>query len=49
LRLRGTRRDTDWLRSLTGGTLVIGGDGRYFNATAVQTIIKIAVAHGVKR
>jgi phosphoglucomutase len=28
-------------------TLVIGGDGRYYNDTAIQTIIKMAVANGV--
>eukprot|EP00613_Pedinella_sp_CCMP2098_P014814 CAMPEP_0171761938 /NCGR_PEP_ID=MMETSP0991-20121206/48366_1 /TAXON_ID=483369 /ORGANISM="non described non described, Strain CCMP2098" /LENGTH=1066 /DNA_ID=CAMNT_0012365321 /DNA_START=37 /DNA_END=3233 /DNA_ORIENTATION=+ len=28
-------------------TLVIGGDGRYFNPTAIQTIVKMAVANGV--
>lgn len=32
-----------------GKTLVIGGDGRYYNRTALQTIIKIAVANGVGR
>lgn len=31
------------------GTLLIGGDGRYFNAEAIQTIIKIGTANGVKR
>ena len=31
------------------GTLLIGGDGRYFNKEAIQTIIKMAVANGVKR
>eukprot|EP00980_Cylindrotheca_fusiformis_P020148 scaffold7212_cov165-Cylindrotheca_fusiformis.AAC.8 len=31
------------------GTLLIGGDGRYFNKEATQTIIKMAVANGVKR
>ena len=31
------------------GTLLIGGDGRYFNEQAIQIIIKIAVANGVKR
>jgi len=30
-------------------TLVIGGDGRYFNDVAIQTIIAIAAANGVKR
>eukprot|EP00934_Nitzschia_sp_Nitz4_P008637 Nitzschia sp. Nitz4//scaffold7_size249615//100468//103967//NITZ4_001168-RA/size249615-augustus-gene-0.30-mRNA-1//-1//CDS//3329558415//8627//frame0 len=34
---------------ISEGTLLIGGDGRYFNAEAIQTIIKIAVANGVKR
>ncbi len=31
------------------GSLVIGGDGRYFNDTAIQTIVKMGVANGVKR
>lgn len=31
------------------GTLVIGGDGRYYNPEAIQTIIKMGVANGVKR
>jgi len=31
------------------GTLMIGGDGRYFNAEAIQIIIKMGVANGVKR
>lgn len=30
------------------GALVIGGDGRYFNSTAIQVIIKMAVANGVR-
>ena len=31
------------------GSLLIGGDGRYFNAEAIQIIIKMGVANGVKR
>lgn len=29
--------------------LVIGGDGRYYNNTAIQTILKMAAAHGFSR
>ena len=36
-------------RGLTGQTLVLGGDGRYYNRTAVQTILKLAAANGVAR
>jgi len=35
--------------NVSEGTLVIGGDGRYFNPEAIQTIIKMGVANGVKR
>jgi len=31
----------------TGKTLIVGGDGRYFNAQAIQTILKMAAANGV--
>lgn len=31
------------------GTLVVGGDGRYYNDVAIQTIVKMGVANGVKR
>lgn len=31
------------------GSLVIGGDGRYFNDKAIQTIIRMGAANGVKR
>ncbi|MFP4181659.1 MAG: alpha-D-glucose phosphate-specific phosphoglucomutase [Thiohalospira sp.] len=34
---------------LRGGTLVLGGDGRYYNQTAIQTILRMAAAHGVGR
>lgn len=32
-----------------GATLVIGGDGRYFNDSVVQIIAKISAANGVKK
>ncbi|RNF04828.1 phosphoglucomutase [Trypanosoma rangeli] len=32
---------------ITPDTLVLGGDGRYFLAEAIQTIIKVAAANGV--
>ena len=32
-----------------GKTLVLGGDGRYFNAAAAQTILKMAAANGAAR
>lgn len=32
-----------------GGTLVVSGDGRFYNLEAIQTIIKIAAANGVGR
>ena len=36
----------DSLEDFTGKTLVLGGDGRYFNRVAIQIIIKIAAANG---
>jgi len=33
--------------SAVGSTLVVGGDGRFFCAEAVDVIIKIAAANGV--
>lgn len=32
---------------IRGQTLVVGGDGRFYNETAIQVIVKMAAAHGV--
>ena len=34
---------------LSQETLVVGGDGRYYNREAIQRIIRMAAAHGFKR
>lgn len=34
---------------LTDGALLLGGDGRFYNDTAIQVIIKMAIANGVRR
>jgi phosphoglucomutase len=39
----------DVLPELAGGTLVLGGDGRFHNDRAIQTILRMAAAHGVGR
>jgi len=39
----------DTLENFAGQTLVLGGDGRYYNLTAIQTILKMAAANGFGR
>ena len=35
--------------NLSGKVFVVGGDGRYYNATAIQQFIKMAAANGVSK
>jgi len=39
----------DAVPELSGGTLVLGGDGRYYSDTALRTILAMASANGVGR
>jgi phosphoglucomutase len=39
----------DSLEGYAGQTLVVGGDGRYYNRQAIQTILKMAAASGFGR
>ncbi len=39
----------DAVGGFKGATLVLGGDGRHFNDRAIQTILKMMAANGVKR
>ena len=36
-------------QSAAGQTLVLGGDGRYYNRVALQTLLRMAVARGYAR
>ncbi|MEX1113355.1 MAG: alpha-D-glucose phosphate-specific phosphoglucomutase, partial [Patescibacteria group bacterium] len=39
----------DALELQPGATIVVGGDGRFYNDTAIQTVLRVAAANDVGR
>jgi len=39
----------DTVGDCAGKTLVLGGDGRFYNRPAIQTVLRMAAAHGYAR